>query len=342
MTSDDRPGSRWSRGRFTWRRPIKPGGTWIRRHEALASLGLVAGYLTTFLVPRRLDPWLATRLTDLFMRIRRGNVARTESLITNRLGSWAASFDMAAVTRGYYSGKFEYAVGRVRGMHPRAWDPQIEVEGGEHVEAALREGRGAILWRMDCGDTMLLQHAAWEQGWPLVQLSSAVHGVSDSQFGLRVGGPLYARPENAYLTERVRVPADWSFGYLPRLIRALHGNQVVAILGEVVARQNVVVSVLGGTRPLPTGAPALAHRTGASLIPAATVRDGRWRYRLKLGPPIDVDRSLRRREATDLALAEFGRRMEAVLVEHPGDWNGWWRLHVPSEAEDASAAEPAP
>jgi len=298
-------------------------------------LGLSVGYIVTFLLPRRLDPWLAARLTNVFMRRRPGNVRRTDETIRRGLGSRADSLDMAAVVRGFYARKFECAVGRTRGMHSRAWNPRIEVEGKEHVEAALAEGNGAVLWRMDMGDTMLLQHGVWQSGWPLVQLSSILHGVSGSRFGSRVGAPIYARPENAYLTERVRIPADWSIRYLPRLIRALEANQVVAILSEVNARQNVTAPVLEGSRPFPSGAPALAHRTGAALIPVASIREGRWRYRLRLGPPIEVDRSLPRRKATELAVAEFGHRLEAAISEHPGDYNGWWRLFVRSDIADS-------
>jgi len=302
----------------------------LSRHDILLGIALTAGYLATFLMPRRLDAWLAGRLAGAFMRLRRGNVGRTATTIGRGLGGRAASFDLMQVARDYYLGKFEYAVGRTRALHPGRWNPRIEVEGREYVDAALAEGHGAILWRMDMGDTLLLQRAAWQSGWPLVQLSSIIHGTKDSHLGARVVAPLFARAENAFLVERVRIPIDWSTGYLSRLVRALEANQVVAILGEVIGRQNIEVPVLAGSRPLPTGAPAIAHRTGATLIPAASFREGRWRYRVRLGPPIALDRSLPRREATEAAVREFGRRLEAAVAEHPADYNGWWLLRFPA------------
>jgi lauroyl/myristoyl acyltransferase len=292
------------------------------------TVGLLAGFVATLPVPRRLDPWLAGRLVSLFMRLQPRKVESAEATIRRGLGPRADQFDMAEVTRRFYEGKVEYALGRARGLWPRRWEPQIEVDGREYVDQALAEGRGAILWRIDMTDTTVLQRGAWQSGWPLVQLSSIIHGVTNSQLGMRVTAPLYARPENAYLVERVRIPADWSFGYMPQLLRALKANRVVAILGEVVARQNVTVSILEGTRPIPTGAPAIAHRTGAALIPAVTFREGPLQYRLQLGPPIEVDQSLPRREATEQAVLEFGRRIEQAVAAHPSDWLGWWRLHL--------------
>ncbi len=311
----------------------------VRVVDVITALGLAIGYLATFAIPRRLDPWIAARLGSLFFRFRGKNVRATEAFIRRVCGPRASEFDAAAGARNYYLGKFEYAVGRVRGMHPRRWDPQIEVDGLEHVEAALERGNGAILWRADMADTLVLQRAMWQSGHPLVQLSSAGHGATNSDFSYRITAPLYARPENAYLRERVTIPPDWSYGYLPRLMRELKANRVVAILGELVGRQNVHVSVFGKTRVLATGAPAIAHRTGAALIPVATSREGPWRYRIRLGAPIEVDRSLPRRAALDGPTRAFARFIEDAVIENPGDYNGWWSLMF--SAADIEAEEDA-
>jgi hypothetical protein len=70
-----------------------------------------------------------------------------------------------------------------------------------------------------------------------------------------------------------------------------------------------------------------------------TVREGPWRYRVRLGPPIEVDRSLPRREATEQAVREFGRLLEAAMVAHPSDWNGWWRLRIRGASAVRESAE---
>jgi lauroyl/myristoyl acyltransferase len=287
------------------------------------------------------DRWVERILAAAFLRFRRRKVANTAAVMRRGLGEYASEVDIVAATRNFYEGIAEYTVGRVRGMHPGAWDPEIVVEGREHVDAALAAGRGAILWRMSMGDTMQLQRAAWQSGWPLVQLSAQAHGATYSRASERVTAPLYARPENAYLVERVRIPLDWSIGYLPRLLRALQANQVVAMLSEVIGRQNTAVRVLAGWRAIPTGAPAIAHRTGAALIPAATFRDGRERYRVRLGPPIEVDRSRPRGEAAEDATREFARRLEAAVLEHPGDYRGWWTLQYPPEGQQPVVEAPS-
>ena len=195
MTSED---SREPSPRTPWRFAGLGTPNLVGRRDFLLATELVAGYLATFVITRRADPWLAERFTAAFMRLRSKNVTRTEATIRRALGPRAESIDLGAAVRSYYAGKFESAVGRVRGMHPRAWNPEIEVEveGREYVEEALKTGRGAILWRMNMGDTMHLQHGAWQNGWPLVQLSASAHGVGHNRFAYRVAAPLYARPEN--------------------------------------------------------------------------------------------------------------------------------------------------
>jgi lauroyl/myristoyl acyltransferase len=315
-----------SSNRVAWRFSALGQARLVRLVDVVTALGLIFGYLATFVTPRRLDPWIAHRLSSLFLRFRAKNVRATEAFIRRVCGPRAGEFDVAAAAQNYYRAKFEYAVGRVRGMHPRHWDPQIEVEGLEHLESALEHGHGAILWRTDMGDTLVLQRAMWQSGHPLVQLSSAGHGATNSYFSYRVTAPLYARAENAYLRERVTIPSDWSYGYLPHLMRELKANHVVAILGELVGRQNVHVSVFGKTRVLATGAPAIAHRTGAALIPVATSREGPWRYRIRLGAPIEVDRSVPRRTALDHPTRAYARFIEEAVIAHPGDYNAWWSL----------------
>lgn len=322
----NREESEGSSGRVAWRFSALGRAKLVRLSDVITAVGLAFGYVVTSVLPRRLDPWIAHRFSSLFLRFRAKNVRATEAFIRRVCGPRASEFDPAAASRDYYRAKFEYAVGRVRGMHPRRWNPQIEVDGLEHLESALERGHGAILWRTDMGDTLVLQRAMWQSGFPLVQLSSAGHGATNSHFSYSVTAPLYARPENTYLRERITIPSDWSYGYLPHLMRELKANHVVAILGELVGRQNVHVSVFGKTRVLATGAPAIAHRTGAALIPVATSREGPWRYRISLGPPIEVDRSLPRRAALDGPTRAYARFIEEAVIAHPGDYNGWWSL----------------
>ena len=307
---------------------------WATKRDIAVALGLGAGYLAGFAVPRRLDPWLARRLRGLFGLIEGDRPARAAAKLRAVLGPEADRVDSAQAVEDYYVARAELIVARVRGMHRRAWNPTFSFEGREHVRAALDERRGAILWRMNLGDTLMLQHAAWESGWPLVQLSAAGHGAKRSWVGHRLAAPLYARAENAYLAERVVIPGDWtSHGYLPRLVRALERNQVVGIRSEVLARQNVPVPLFESRLALPTGAPGLAHRTGAALIPVYTLREGSWRYRAVFGPPIEVDRSISRRAYTERAIEEFGVRLREAILRAPGDYQGWWPLRLPESAD---------
>jgi lauroyl/myristoyl acyltransferase len=84
---------------------------------------------------------------------------------------------------------------------------------------------------------------------------------------------------------------------------------------------------LGGALPLATGAPALAHATGAALLPLFTVRQ-------KVGAPICtiIERPIAiaaggsRSKAIAEANRQYVLRLEPHVLAHPDQWRGWHYL----------------
>jgi lauroyl/myristoyl acyltransferase len=214
--------------------------------------------------------------------------------------------------------------GRLRGMRLFGWNPHIEWEGLDRLDAPLRDGRGIVLWSMRFSSATALKQAFYRQGLPFVHLSQVDHGSSTrTALGLRVAAPLYCRAENCYLKERIQIPLDGSLHYVQTLRARLREGRLVSIFGEHEGRQNYEAQLLGTVIKLALGAPSLASLENAALFTVAPVRVGPFRYRIIVDSAIPVDRGMPRRQFAEHAAAEYSRRLEARILQHPADWQGW-------------------
>jgi lauroyl/myristoyl acyltransferase len=170
----------------------------------------------------------------------------------------------------------------------------------------------------------IIKQAFFQAGLPLTHLSREQHGSpSRTRLGVKIVGPLYCRAENPYLAERVKIPLDGSLGYLNRIRSRLRENACVSIFGEHEGRQSAEVEVLGARWRLALGAPSLAWLEGSELLTVYALRTAPSRYRVVIQEPIVVDRSAPRKVFAARALAQFGERLERLIVAYPGQWQGW-------------------
>ena len=214
--------------------------------------------------------------------------------------------------------------GRFRGMRRFGWRPHIEWEGLERFDAALRDGRGIVLWSMRFSSATILKQGFYRQRLPFVHLSRVDHGSSTlTTLGLRIAAPLYCRAENCYLKERIRIPFDESLNYVQTLRERLRDGNLVSIFGEHEGRQNYEAQLLGTTIKFALGAPSLAWLEDAALFTVAPIRVGPFRYRILVDEPIPVDLAKSRRKFAEQAAQEYARRLEARILQHPADWQGW-------------------
>ena len=216
--------------------------------------------------------------------------------------------------------------GRFRSLKKFGWQPEIELEGRAHLDAARDRGQGVVLWCSRFGDNAVLLRGLWQHGVPVVHLSNEAHGSPDrSRFGVRCAGRLYRRAEDPYVAERVEIPRDGSLGYMRVLLDRLRHHAVLTIIGENRGRQNIPGTLLGQEVQFASGAPALAWRSGATLLTTHVIRGGPFHYRVLIEPAVAADRLVGRKAFVKEAVGEFLRRLEQMVTRHPSDWSAWTR-----------------
>jgi len=247
-------------------------------------------------------------------------MARVSEVVGNR----ALALPPSKISHELVANEIETAFQVMRDHLPSRWRPSIEVIGEEHLKAALSLGQGAVLWDSHFYFASLVTKIGLHSiGYGLHHLSRREHGFSSTPFGMKFLNPIRTSVERRYLRERLVMPVDDPGSVLRVLAERLKQNAIVSITVRGWARRPVKAPFLDGWLAVAPGAPVLACKTGAKLIPVFTVRQEVGRYRIILGSPIEVHRDRSREEAVSLAAAEYTKRLERFVLDHPGQWIDW-------------------
>jgi lauroyl/myristoyl acyltransferase len=258
---------------------------------------------------------------------RSGLRRRSETSAGLRL-AFAGTVDDSAITAELDSHRLELRLQILRDLLLWNWRPDIRVEGIAHLEAALAAGRGAILWigRFAFADTVA-KIGLHRAGHPPAHLSRTIHGFSHSLIGRRWLNPIKQRMENRYLAERVVLNDTAPGTAMRRLHKVLLGNGVVSITVDSWGAHVAEAPFLGGRLRVATGAPSLAWKTGARLLPVFVRRDpASGAFRVLIDDPLPTEPTRSKGEAQQAAAAQYLRRLEAHAVAAPGQWRDWAKL----------------
>lgn len=200
----------------------------------------------------------------------------------------------------------------------------LSVEGGEHLEAALAQGRGVVLIGAHFG----------------------LHGYAATMFLQRLGYEIavvtaegIARPDASAFYRQIMLPVRYRFhrgirvimrtGMPQRsLVTWLRGNRILMIMGDAVDEEvqhlrppNIIPApLLRFSLPLSTGPFRLARWVGASVVPFFMVPNERG-FTVQIQPPLALS-ELEGPAAWRADLASFTARLEPYLSRYPSLWFG--------------------
>ena len=221
----------------------------------------------------------------------RREIAEVEDLIT---GTEIGADPRRIVIENWanqYGERFQY----LRAWRPGGWTPEIDIVGAEHVRAALEKGRGVIFWGGNFSFNNLVAKMAMSRlGLAVVGFSVPRHGFSRTGFSVRYLNRLYRDIENRYLKERLMSEPTQFAASLEKMREYLKTNGAVYFAVGGRARRTASVKFLGDRLVLATAPLAMAHNTGAAMLPIYTHRVGPHRYevhaRSAARSPIECER----------------------------------------------------
>jgi KDO2-lipid IV(A) lauroyltransferase len=200
------------------------------------------------------------------------------------------------------------------------------VEGREHIDRALADGRGAIVLVFHFGLSKMVWPVLQELGYDnyhhvfrgetyagrtskwVARAAMRRMAASEGESGLKI---IYHRPSFAFET----------------MVRLLRRNQLVGINGDgMMGVEFVEVPFLDGRMAFPTGPARMAAYTGAPILPVFCLPSGLNDHRLFIHPPVlcPDDRPAALRECIEACV----RLLEDYTRRHPWAWWTWRRLEV--------------
>jgi len=216
------------------------------------------------------------------------------------------------------------------------WTPEdllarVEVEGREHLDAALAPGKGAIAVMAHLGSFEVAMRVAPLLGFPLTV----------------IGRPLTNRLlRRDMLAQRTSTGSELILhrNVAPQILRALKNRRVVAALNDQYTRRSrgVFVPFFGVRASTSPGPAVIALRAGVSIVPAACVRVGPDRHRVRIRPPLALPETGDRAKDAELLTARANEAIEAFVRAHPDQWMWSHRRfrHSPDLAHDPYGEEP--
>jgi lauroyl/myristoyl acyltransferase len=209
----------------------------------------------------------------------------------------------------------------------RQWRPPIRLFGEQHLLAALRRGKGVILWASPSTYSHLVFKIALTQaGHPITQLSRPTHGFGPSPRDIRLLNPIWMRVEERFLQERVLIEGVETKPAIRRLKARLAENGIVVITIGNEARRTVEVPFLEHRLRVATGPAFIAQSTGAALVPGFAVRGNDGTYEVTLESPLPVPPRDAGPERLVEVAAALARRIDPYARRFPEQWSGWSEL----------------
>jgi KDO2-lipid IV(A) lauroyltransferase len=273
-----------------------------------------AALLPFIFLIRMLPAWLALRLAALLGRVAFDVVGfRREVALENlraRLGGGEQDeARLAAIGSDCYAAfamsMTEFA--RLPQVTPEYARKNIRVEGTEHLDSALREGRGAVLVTGHYGSWELMGCVLVMMGYPITFAVGVQRNplVQDLMNGLR-------RSAGIDLVEA---------GSVLSLARTVKSNKFVAMLSDQDAGSDgVFVDFMGAPASTPQGPARLALLTGAPLMTGFITRLDTARHLIRLEPRVPRDDSMEREEAVRQITQAYTATLESYVRKRPDHW----------------------
>jgi len=201
----------------------------------------------------------------------------------------------------------------------------VDVQGWEHLEAALAPGRGVILVALHLGNMDLVGQYVVTRGLPVT--IPVEHMKPQRLFEFLLA---QRRSKGINVVPAERAPRE--------MLLALKRGEIVAIASDrFVGGRGIEVQLFGRKTFLPRAPLVLARHTGAAVVVGLGVRLPSNRFQGFLTPPLPLDASQGPRETEERGAQYLAAAMEQYIRRYPDQW----LVFAPVWKRDAEDEAPA-
>jgi len=201
-------------------------------------------------------------------------------------------------------------------LSPEQIDAMIDLEGREHLDAALAQGRGCIIITAHYGNWELLARKLVIEGYKV----NVIARDSDD-------------PGMTGITTRIRESGGYTVfdkdQPLIGALRALKKNEILGILPDQNESGGIFVDFFGRPAATATGPAAFSLKSGAPMMPVFAPRKPDGRYKATAYPPIDFAPSGDEQHDIRALTTLMNQAIEREVRSNPSQWlwlHDRWKL----------------
>lgn len=189
----------------------------------------------------------------------------------------------------------------------------VSVEGLDHLNDALKRGRGVVAVSAHIGNFPLIGPRLIAEGhhFSLVLREPKDSMLAETLNDIRTALGLESIPVNP---RRVCIEKS---------LKCLKRNGILFLqIDQNASSHDLWVDFFGWLVPTFKGPVVFSMRTGAPLIPLFTVRDAPDHHRLIINPPVELEYTGDRDRDIFNATARITKLIESYIRQYPAQW--WW------------------
>lgn len=281
-------------------------------------IGRIASFVFLRLSPRN-SHVLAVMLGYLvYFTWRSGRNSLREN-IRHVLGESATEEEVNKMTKESFFNYVQYLEDFIRlpAVEQEDIKQRVILKGWKNLDAALKDGKGAILVGLHAG------------GWDMMGAA-----IAQRNYSLNVVGK---RNLSERLNEFVRkrrgqkgikvVPTDSMENRLAEMVRVLKRNELLAMAIDITgADKSIAVNFFNAITHVPRGAATLALTTEAKVVPVTSVRLSNNRLIAFIGEHISFQPSGNYQEDIQTLTQRIMHPLEHYVSEHPNQWYMFKRM----------------
>ena len=212
-------------------------------------------------------------------------------------------------------------------------EDKLTIHGWHHLEKAIARGQGVLLASIHMGNIDVAVQVIQARSVKLTVLSEVLEPPGLDRLSRRL------REHNGISL----LPVTYSG--LKKAIQRLKRGEVVAIACDrAIQGSGVWTEFMGKPALLPVGAVELAHRTGASIVPAFTARLKDHQSVFYFEPPIEAATNGSGSEVSSQLFARIVDLMEKYIRRFPEQWMVFdpiWEAQPAHPSNGAGILQPA-
>ncbi len=202
------------------------------------------------------------------------------------------------------------------------------IDGKEHLDQALRQGKGVIALTAHFGNFPLMSCRLVKEGYPF----SVVTKLSNNPKILKFTTSFVDSIGLEFIPDKPRKSS------VTRCLNVLKKNRILMIQIDLNAPVTEAwVDFFGYRVPTFKGPAVFSFRTGAPVVPMFIIRNADQRHQITIYPPFELNITKNKQPDITSTIARLTKMVEAIIREHPEQW--WWVHRRFRRARDINTGE---